>query len=248
MLEKIPDDQVTITDENVVAGNIPDEGEETKDKDKEKVDDTTKEAVSKKEEERDAKMKQLEDNNARLMKIFTSPEFFSKLAGSMKQPEPKPTKVEPTAEQIQVEKQRLEDMDREQFRVHILTQVSEAVKAGVKPEIDKLSTQMSTFITGQAEVAGESAVKEFIDRVGQAEFDKFGAVMEVKANATKGLSMDDLYELASGKKAPKYAQNRVPNVTQKPGTGLKELTEQKDLPMKEAASRNFDHIFGKLQK
>lgn len=245
-IDEIPDDKVIITDENVVAGNVPDESDETDDK--EKVDDTTKEAVSKKEEERDAEVKRIRESNERLMKMFTSPEFFSKLAGTMRQPEQKTTKVEPTAEQIQAEKQRLEDMDRQEFKSHILSVVSEAVKAGVKPEVDKLAAQMSTFITGQAEVAGESAIKDFIDRVGQAEFDKYGAAMEAKAYATKGLSIDEIYGLVSGKKAPRYAQNRIPNVTQKPGTGLKELTEQKDLSMKEAASRNFDHIFGKSQK
>jgi len=83
--------------------------------------------------------------------------------------------------------------------------------------------------------------------VGQAEFDKYGAAMEAKARKVKGLSMDEIYELVSGKKAPKYAQSRVPNKTLKPGEGLRVLTEQKDLPMDEAASRNFDHIFGKYK-
>lgn len=245
---KIPDDKVEIIDENVVAGNIPEEGDEGKDKGKEKVDDTTKETVPKEEEEREGRMKRLEQNNDRLMKIFTSPEFFSKLAGSMKQPEITPAKVEPTTEQLQADKQKLEDMDRAQFLSHTLTKVSEAVKAGVKPEIEKLSTQMSTFITGQAEIAAEGGVKNFIDLVGQAEFDKYGAAMEAKAKTVRGLTMTEIYENVSGKKAPKIAQNKIPNVTQKPGGGLKELTEQKDLPMEEAASRNFDHIFGKSNK
>jgi len=240
----IPDDKVEITDENVVAGNIPDESEETKDK----VDDTTGEALSKKEEEREERMKRLEASNERLMRMFTSPEFFNKLAGSMRQPEAPHAEVKPTTEEMQAERDRLEEMSKQEFLNYTLGKVSEAVKAGVKPEVDRLATQMSTFITGQADITAEGKVKEFIDLVGRSEFEKYGAAMEAKANTTRGLKMEELYELVSGKKAPKFAQNRVPNVTQKPVTGLKEMTEPKDLSMTEAASRNFDHIFGKLQK
>ena len=237
----MPDDKVEIIDETVVAGNMPDESEDT-----EKVDDTTdKEALSKKEEETNARMKGLEESNSRLMKMFTSPEFFAKLGNSMK-PAPKDVVIaKPTAEEAQAESDKLEAMNRREFLSHTLSKVGEAASAAVKPEVEKLSTQMSTFIKSQAENSAGGAVKDFISRVGQAEFDKHGAVMEAKANATRGLSMDDLYELASGKKAPKYAQNIIPNKTLKPGEGLKEMTEQKDLNLDEASSRNFDHIFGK---
>lgn len=249
---KLPDDKVEIFDEKVVAGDVPDEGDDTKDenkdKEKEKVDDATEEKVSKKEEEANARMKRLEESNERLMKVFTSPEFFAKLGSSMKQEPIEKVKAEPTAEEVQRDADKLEAMNRQEFLSHTLGKVSEAVTAGIKPEIAKLATQMSTFITGQANITSEAVVNDFVDRVGQAEFDKYGAVMEAKAKATKGLNMDDLYELASGKKAPKYAQSRIPNSTIKPGEGLKELTEQKDLSYEGASSRNFDHIFGKSNK
>jgi len=237
----MPDDKVEIIDETVVAGDMPGESEDAN-----KVDDTTdKEALSKKEEETNTRMKGLEESNARLMKMFTSPEFFAKLGNSMK-PAPKDVVIaKPTAEEAQAYTDKLEAMNRREFLSHTLSKVGEAASAAVKPEVEKLSTQMSTFIKAQAENSAGGAVKDFISRVGQAEFDKHGAVMEAKANATKGLSMDDLYELASGKKAPKYAQNIIPNKTLKPGEGLKEMTEQKDLSLDEASSRNFDHIFGK---
>jgi len=242
---KIPDNEVEIIDETVVAGNMPDEGEDAK----EKVDDTTdKENVSKKEEETSTRMKRLEESQERLMKVFTSPEFFAKLGNSMKQEPVKEVKAIPTAEQVQAERDRLEGMSRQEFLSHALSKVSKAATDVVKPEIDKLATQMATFISGQANVAAQGTVKDFIDRVGQAEFDKYGAAMEAKANTTRGNSMDDLYSLVSGKKAPQYPQARIPNKTLKPGEGLREMTEQKDLSLDEASSRNFDHIFGKSRK
>lgn len=243
---KIPDDKVVITDDEeiVVAGDVPDDSEEKE----EKVDDTTEEKVTKKEEEQELRMKRLEEGNKKLMEMFVSPEFFAKLGNSMKPAPAKVVKAEPTTEEVQAEKDKLEAMDRREFLSHALSKVSTAAVEAIKPEINKLATQMSTFITGQATVAGDSAVQDFIGRVGQAEFDKFGATMEAKANVTKGLSMDDLYELASGKKAPKYAQSVIPNKTIKPGEGLKVLTEQKDLSMDDASSRNFDHIFAKYKK
>lgn len=244
--DKLPNDEIEIIDdgEEVVAGDIPDGSE----KSKEKVDDTTeKEELSKKEEEANLRIKRIEDSNKKLMEIFTSPEFFSKLGSSMKQPPAAKVVVEPTAEQVQVEKQKLEDMDRQQFQTHILAQVSETVKTGVKPEIDKLATQMSTFISGQAENTAEGRVADFIKDVGRSEFDKHAAAMEAKANTTRGLSMPELYELVSGKKAS-VTQNVIPNLTHKPGEGTKELTEQKDLSLNDAGARNFDHIFGKYKK
>lgn len=240
----VPEEEVVIIDETAegapVAGEIEDES--TK-----KVDDTTtKEEVSKKEkEEANERMRRLETSNKRLMEIFTSPDFFAKLGKSMK---PEPVKVEPTAEAVQAEKQKLEDMDRQQFLSHTLSQVGKAVTAGVKPEVDKLATQMSTFISSQAENTASGAVQEFIGRVGRAEFDKYGEAMEAKSKSTRGNSMDDLYTIVSGKKAPQFAQNIIPNKTMKPGEGAKELTEQKDLPLDAAGSRNFDHIFGKYKK
>jgi len=243
---KIPDDKVEIIDETVVAGNMPDESEEVTE---EKVDDTTKEEnVSKKEEETIARMKRLEESQERLMRVFTSPEFFAKLGNSMKQEPTKEVKAEPTLEEIQAEKDRLENMSRQEFLSHALSKVSEAAVKVVKPEIDKLATQMSTFISSQANVSAESVVKDFIDRVGQAEFDKYGAAMEAKANKTRGVSIDEIYTLVSGKKAPKFPQVKIPNKTLKPGEGLREMTEQKDLSLDEAASRNFDHIFGKSKR
>ena len=237
----VPDDKVEIIDETVVTGDMPDESEKVA----EKVDDTTsKEALLKKEEETNGRMKRLEESNGRLMKMFTSPEFFAKLGNSMK-PVSKDVIAKPTAAEAQAYTDKLEAMNRQEFLSHTLSKVGEAATAAVKPEVEKLSTQMSTFIKAQAENSAGGAVKDFISRVGQTEFDKYGAVMQAKANATKGLSMDDLYELASGKKAPKYAQNIIPNKTLKPGEGLKEMTEQKDLSLDEASSRNFDHIFGK---
>ena len=179
------------------------------------------------------------------MEIFTSPDFFAKLGKSMK---PEPVKAAPTAEAVQAEKQKLEDMDRAGFLAHTLSQVSKAAADAVKPEIDKLATQMSTFISGQAEQTAGGAVQDFIGRVGRAEFDKYAEVMEAKAKSVKGVSMDEIYTLVSGKKAPQFAQNIIPNKTMKPGEGAKELTEQKDLPIDEAGSRNFDHIFGKYKK
>ena len=241
----IPNEKVEIIDETAQGAPVASEIE-TEDKSTKEVDDTTvKEEESKKEEEANQRINRLEQSNKRLMEIFTSPEFFAKLGKSMK---PEPTKAEPTAEVIQAEKQKLEDMDRTEFLTHTLSQVGKVASAVIKPEIDKLATQMSTFISGQAEGTAGTAVQNFVDRVGQAEFDKYGAAMEAKANATRGNSMDDLYTLVSGKKASRYAPSVVPNNTMKPGEGLKELTEQKDLPLKEAGSRNFDHIFGKYKK
>ena len=239
---KIPEEEVIIIDETAeaVAGEIEDES--TK-----KVDDTTvKEELSKKEkEEASERMNRLEKSNKRLMEIFTSPDFFAKLGKSMK---PEPVKAEPTAEAIQAEKQKLEDMSRQEFLSHTLSQVGKAVTAGIKPEIEKLATQMSAFISGQAESTASGAVQEFIGRVGRAEFDKYGEAMEAKATNVRGVSMDEIYTLVSGKKAPQFAQNVIPNRTVKPGEGLKEMTEQKDLSLDKAGSRNFDHIFGKYRK
>jgi len=243
----LPEDEVVIIDETAGGGPVAGEIEKEEDESK-KVDDATKEAeelLKKEKEEAKERMNRLETSNKRLMEIFTSPDFFAKLGKSMKQ---EPIKVVPTVESIQAEKQILEDMDRQQFLAHTLSQVGKAVAAGIKPEVDKLSTQMSTFISSQAETNAGGVVKEFIGRVGKAEFDKYGAAMEAKANATRGNSMDDLYTLVSGKKAPQYAPSVIPNKTMKPGEGLKELTEQKDLPLDEAGSRNFDHIFGKYKK
>lgn len=239
---KLPDDKVEIIDETVVAGNMPDESEETAE---EKVDDTTKEKVSKKEEEANVRMKKLEESQDRLMKVFTSPEFFAKLGSSMKQEPVKEVKAEPTADEIQADKDRLDAMSRQEFLAHTLSKVGEATSTAIKPEIEKLATQMSTFITGQANISAKSVVSDFIDRAGQAEFDKYGAAMEVKANNVKGASIDEIYTLVSGKVAPKYAQSRIPNKTVKPGEGLRESTEAKDLPLEEAGSKNFDRIFGK---
>ena len=237
-----PNEKVEIIDETAQGAPVASEIE-TEDKSTEKVDDATaKEEESKKEEEANQRINRLEQSNKRLMEIFTSPEFFAKLGKSIR---PEPPKVEPTVENIQAEKQKLEDMDRAEFLTHTLSQVSKAASAAVKPEINKLATQMSTFISGQAEGTASTAVQDFVERVGQTEFDKYGAAMEAKADATRGNSMDDLYTLVSGKKAPRHAPSIVPNNTMKPGEGLKELTEQKDLPLKEAGSRNFDHIFGK---
>lgn len=248
-MDKIPNDKVVLDDETVVAGEISDEGEGTKEEGKDKVDDTTKEAVSKKEiEETNERMKRLEDSNKKLTEIFTSPEFFSKMASSMKPLPEKVVKAEPTSEEMQREAEKLEAMNRQEFLSHTLKQVSTVTTAAIKPEIDKLSTQMSTFITGQANNTAQDRVSEFVSRVGQAEFDKHGAAMQAKANATRGLSMDELYELTSGKRAPKYVQTVIPNKTQKPGEGLKEFTESKDLPLDEAGSRNFDNIFDKYKK
>lgn len=246
---KLPNDKVEITDETVIAGDISAEGEEKdEEKDKEKVDDTTKETVSKKEiEEANTRMKRLEDSNKRLTEIFTSPEFFSKMASSMKPQPREKVEAEPTAESVQAEKDKLDAMDRQQFLAHTLSQVGKATSAAIKPEIDKLATQMSTFINTQAEGTAGTAVKEFISRVGQAEFDKYGEAMEIKAKSVRGVSMDEIYELVSGKKAPKFIQPVIPNKTQKPGEGTKESTEQKDLSMDEAASRNFDNVFGKYK-
>ena len=244
----IPDDKVEIIDELGEGGAVASEIEEEGDKSKKEVDDATKEAeeLSKKEkEEAKERMNRLEQSNKRLMEIFTSPDFFAKLGKSMK---PEPVEAKPTAEVIAAEKQKLEDMDRAQFLSHTLSQVSKASADAIKPEIEKLATQMSTFITGQAENTAGGVVKDFIGRAGQAEFDKYGEAMQAKAETVRGLSMDEIYELVSGKKAPKYAQNVIPNKTMKPGTGIKDLTEQKDLSMEEAGSRNFDHIFGKYKK
>ena len=244
---EIPDNKVVIDDETVVAGEIPDDSE--KEEGKEKVDDTTAQEASKKEiEEANTRMAKLEARQTRLTEIFTSPEFFSKMAASMKPVPAQVVKAEPTSEEMQRESDKLDAMSRQDFLGHTLKKVTEATTAAIKPEINKLATQMSTFITGQATQSAKGTVKEFIGRAGQAEFDKYAAVMEAKAKATKGLSIDDLYELASGKKAPKFVQPVIPNSTIKPGEGLRESTEQKDLGLDDAGSRNFDNIFGKYKK
>jgi glutamine synthetase adenylyltransferase len=244
---KLPSDEVRIDDETIVAGEVPTEGDEPKDK--EKVDDTTAQGASKKEtEEANARMAKLEASNQRLTEIFTSPDFFSKMASSMKPAPEQVVKAEPTSDEMQRESDKLDAMNRQDFLSHTLKKVSEATTAAIKPEIDKLATQMSTFITGQAQNTAEDKVADLVKRIGQAEFDKHGAVMQAKANVTKGLSMDELYELASGKKAPKYIQPVVPNKTHKPGEGLRESTEAKDLSLDEAGSQNFDNIFGKYKK
>ena len=245
---KIPEEKVEIIDELGEGGAVASEVEKEEEESKKKVDDATKEAeeVSKKEKEvAKERMGRLEASNKRLMEIFTSPDFFAKLGKSMK---PESVKAQPTVETIQAEKQKLEDMDRAAFLAHTLSKVGEATTAAIKPEIEKLATQMSTFISGQAENTAGGAVQDFIKRAGQAEFDKYSAAMEAKAYKVKGLSMDDIYQLVSGKKAPQFAPNIIPNKTMKPGEGAKELTEQKDLSIDDAGSRNFDHIFGKYKK
>ena len=242
------DEKVEIIDELGEGGAVASDVEKEEDKSKKEVDDATKEAeeLSKKEkEEAKERMNRLEQSNKRLMELFTSPDFFAKLGKSMK---PEPIEAKPTAEVIAAEKQKLEDMDRAQFLSHTLSQVSKASADAIKPEIEKLATQMSAFITGQAENTAGGAVKDFIGRVGRAEFDAYAEAMEAKAKTVKGVSMDEIYTLVSGKKAPQFAQNVIPNKTMKPDSGLKDLTEQKDLSLDAAGSRNFDHIFGKYKK
>ena len=179
------------------------------------------------------------------MEIFTSPDFFAKLGKSI---QPKATEAKPTVEEQQAEEKRLEDMSRGQFMSQIVSKASEAAAKAIKPELDKMSNQMATFISSQAEGKADRAVGDLIERIGRAEWDKYSAAMEAKAKSTRGNTMDDLYTLVSGKKAPKYNPNIIPNNTMKPDRGLKDLTEQKDLPLDEAGSRNFDHIFGKYKK
>jgi len=236
-------DEIEIIDETVVAGIVPEEGEETE----KKEDDTSKEQMSKKEEEASLRLQKMEESQRRLMEVFTSPEFFSKLANSMKQPVER-VETKPTPEQTEEEGRRLEAMSRQEFLQHTLAKVGTVVTANVKPEIDALAGRISGFISGQANISAKSTVDDFISRAGRAEFDKYGAAMQEKADATRGVSIDEIYTLVSGKVAPKYVEQRIPNSTVKPGEGTRELTKEMDLSLEKAGSRNFDHIFGKYKK
>jgi hypothetical protein len=244
-MPKEKEEAVVIDDETVVAGDIPGEGEEAAEKKEE--DDTSKEQVSKKEEEANLRVQKLEESQKRLMEVFTSPEFFSKIASSMKQPE-KEVVTKATPEEVAAERQKLEDMSRQEFLAHTLTKVGKVATEAIKPEINALAGKISTFITGQANLTANSALNDFIERAGRAEFDKYAAAMEAKANATKGVSIDEIYTLVSGKTAPKSVEQRIPNSTVKPGEGTREATRAKDLPLEEAGARNFDQIFGKYKK
>lgn len=237
-----------LPDENVI---IDDSGEEVIEKSEEvkKEDDTSKGEKPKKELEdaMSARMKKLEETNERLMKVFTSPEFFARLAGSMRQPEEK-KEVKPSPEELQKEADKLEVMSKADFLTHVLSKVGETVTAVVKPEIDRVASRISTFIQGQAEGSATASVDDFIDRAGRTEFEKYGEAMEVAALKFPGVAIDDIYKFVSGKAAPKRAVSLVPNKTEKPGAGLKERVEQKDLSLKDAAERNFNEIFGKSTK
>ena len=245
--EEAKHDEIVLEDDTIIAGNMPDEGEETE-KEKEKVDDATKDKVSKKEEEANLRMTKLEEGNTRLMKIFTSPDFFAKMASSMKPPPAKEVVTKATPAEVNAEKERLEGLSRFDFQRETLDRVGKATTDAIKPEIEMLAGKISAFISGQANVTAKSALGDFIDRAGQAEFDKYGAAMEAKANTVKGVSIDEIYTLVSGKIAPKRVQQVIPNSTVKPGEGTKEITKPLNLTQEEAGSRNFDQIFGKYKK
>jgi hypothetical protein len=139
-------------------------------------------------------------------------------------------------------------MSKADFLTHVLSKVGDTVTAIVKPEIDRVAGRISTFIEGQAEGVAGASVEDFIERAGQAEFNKYGEAMEAAATRFPGMKIDEVYRFVSGKTAPKHPASLIPNKTEKPGAGLKERTEQKDLKLKDAAERNFNEIFGKSIK
>jgi len=236
----IPDENVIIEDDNPIVN----EGDEGK-----KEDDTSKGKEPKKEAEdaMSVRLQKLEETNQKLMKVFTSPEFFARLAGSMRQPEG-PKEVKPSPEELQKEADKLESMSKADFLTHVLSKVGETVTSIVKPEIDRVAGRISTFIEGQAEGTAGASVEDFIERVGRTEFEKYGEVMEATATRFPGMKIDEVYKFVSGKIAPKHPSTIIPNRTEKPQTGLKERTEQKNLNLKDAGERNFNEIFGKSIK